>query len=33
MADCIFCKIIAGKSLLLKSYEDEKVPCFLDISQ
>ena len=33
MADCIFCKIIAGEIPSSKVYEDEKVLAFLDISQ
>lgn len=33
MADCIFCKIIAGEIPSSKVYEDEQVLAFLDISQ
>ncbi|MGT2846788.1 HIT family protein [Streptococcus massiliensis] len=33
MADCIFCKIIAGEIPSSKVYEDEHVLAFLDISQ
>jgi histidine triad (HIT) family protein len=31
MADCLFCKIIAGEIPSKKVYEDEKVYAFLDI--
>ena len=33
MADCIFCKIIAGEIPSSKVYEDDRVVAFLDISQ
>lgn len=33
MADCIFCKIIAGEIPSSKVYEDDQVVAFLDISQ
>lgn len=33
MADCIFCKIIAGEIPSSKIYEDDKVLAFLDITQ
>ena len=33
MADCIFCKIIAGDIPSCKVYEDKEVLAFLDISQ
>ena len=33
MADCIFCKIIAGEIPASKVYEDDQVLAFLDISQ
>lgn len=33
MADCIFCKIIAGEIPSSKVYEDNQVVAFLDISQ
>lgn len=33
MADCIFCKIIAGEIPSSKVYEDDQVIAFLDISQ
>lgn len=33
MADCIFCKIIAGDIPASKVYEDDQVLAFLDISQ
>ena len=33
MADCIFCKIIAGEIPSSKLYEDDQVIAFLDISQ
>ena len=33
MADCIFCKIIAGEIPSSKVYEDDQVAAFLDISQ
>ncbi|WP_102347451.1 HIT family protein [Bacillus sp. Marseille-P3661] len=33
MADCIFCKIVAGEIPSAKVYEDEHVLAFLDISQ
>ena len=33
MADCIFCKIIAGEIPSSKVYEDDQVLAFLDISQ
>ncbi|MDR2976930.1 MAG: HIT family protein [Streptococcaceae bacterium] len=33
MADCIFCKIIAGEIPSTKIYEDEDVLAILDISQ
>lgn len=33
MADCIFCKIIAGEVPSSKVYEDDRVVAFLDISQ
>ena len=33
MADCIFCKIIAGEIPSSKVYEDDLVVAFLDISQ
>ena len=32
MADCIFCKIIAGEIPAEKIYEDDKVLAFLDIN-
>ncbi len=32
MADCLFCKIIAGEIPSAKVYEDEKVLAFLDIN-
>ena len=33
MADCIFCKIIAGEIPSSKVYEDDRIVAFLDISQ
>lgn len=33
MADCIFCKIIAGEIPASKVYEDDEILAFLDISQ
>lgn len=33
MADCIFCKIIAGEIPSSKVYEDDQIVAFLDISQ
>ena len=33
MADCIFCKIIAGEIPSSKVYEDNQIVAFLDISQ
>ena len=33
MADCIFCKIIAGEITSSKVYEDDQVVAFLDIYQ
>ena len=33
MADCIFCKIIAGEIPSSKVYEDDRVIAFLDISE
>ena len=33
MADCIFCKIVAGEIPSYKIYEDENFLAFLDISQ
>lgn len=33
MADCIFCKIVAGEIPSYKVYEDEKYLAFLDITQ
>ena len=33
MADCIFCKIIAGEISSSKVYEDNQIVAFLDISQ
>jgi histidine triad (HIT) family protein len=32
MADCIFCKIIAGEIPSAKVYEDDKILAFLDIN-
>lgn len=31
MADCIFCKIIAGEIPASKVYEDDEILAFLDI--
>ena len=33
MADCIFCKIIAGEIPASKVYEDDVILAFLDVSQ
>ena len=33
MADCIFCKIIAGEIPASKVYEDDEILAFLDLSQ
>ncbi len=32
MADCIFCKIVAGEIQSAKVYEDDKILAFLDIN-